>query len=504
VADISSPRGSLPLLPIAPIIVVLVGITTAVVIAVLGIARLQVSSDDAAALRADALSATLAARIEGVGPEDRAEMLGRAARRSAAEILLVDREGQILVNESFEKPTREEVQRLLARKNGDDRTALGRVRFAVRPVPVPRASISLITFVSAPSPPPGSIAMVNAVAALTALLLGIAVAVSLAYAKAARDDVDFVRRRIVDMASHESDPAGEPIPIRSLDQVGSLTAAFNLLVGRFAAAERSYRADLRQAAEGAHDRAAFLAGLSHELRTPLNAILGFTHVLESEVDGPLTDDAKESLEVIRGSGQHLKTLIDDVLDLSALETGQLKLQRRGVDVRELAEHVVREARAMVRDKPIGLNVTGWSGLYAHADPRRVRQMLTNLITNAIKATAKGWVTVTVEGRGPYVAMVVQDTGKGIPPEEQAAIFEAYRQAGDLRSRRDGTGLGLSITQRLVDMHGGTIEVSSQVGRGSTFTVCLPRLEDFEPDLASRPDITFPSGSWIPAANKETK
>jgi len=304
-----------------------------------------------------------------------------------------------------------------------------------------------------------------------------------------------VRRRIVDMARLDADPAGEPVPIRSLDQVGALTAAFNLLVARFAAAERSYRADLRQAAEGARASSAFLAGLSHELRTPMNAILGFSHVLESEVDGPLTDEARESLGIIKTSGEHLKNLIDDVLDLSALETGQLRLNRRAVDMRELAEEVVREARATVRDKPVGLSVTGHTGLMAHADARRVRQILTNLITNAIKATAEGWVTVTVEARGSFVALVVQDTGAGIPPEERAAIFQAYRQAGDLRSRRGGTGLGLSIAQRLVGMHGGTIDVVSQLGHGSIFTVCLPRLEEVDTERTSRPDYTFPSGSW---------
>jgi signal transduction histidine kinase len=376
------------------------------------------------------------------------------------------------------------------------------VRFAARAVGTPWQSFSVIVFVSAPSPPAGSTALEYSVAALTALLLGIAVAVSLAYAKAARDDVDYVRRRIVDMARPDADPAGEPVPIRSLDQVGALTAAFNLLVARFAAAERSYRADLRQAAEGARERSAFLAGLSHELRTPLNAILGFTHVLESEVDGPLSPDARESLTVIKTSGEHLKNLIDDVLDLSALETGQLRLSRRAVDMRELAEEVVREARAYVRDKPVGLSITGQAGLFAHADARRVRQVLTNLITNAIKATAEGWVMVHVEARGAFVAVVVQDTGAGIPPAERAAIFEAYRQAGDVRSRRGGTGLGLSIAQRLVGMHGGTIDVVSQVGRGSTFTVCLPRIEDVEAELTSRPDITFPSGSW--ASSKEPR
>jgi signal transduction histidine kinase len=506
----SFPRGALPLLPVAPAIVVIVGLTTALVIAVLGISQLQTSVDDAARLRAEVLAASLAARLGATATEDRPALLARAARRSgvstapaqtgpgaapaSAEILLVDRDGSILVNASPEQLTREDVKRLLA-ADGETRTALGRVRFASRALAPPNGSLSVIAFVAAPSPPPGSGALVNGVAALTALLLGIAVTVSLAYTKAARDDVDYVRRRIVDMSRPDASPSFEPVPIRSLDQVGALTAAFDLLVARFAAAERSYRADIRQAAEGARERSAFLAGLSHELRTPLNAILGFTHVLESEVDGPLTAEAREALGVIKTSGEHLKTLIDDVLDLSALETGQLRLDRRPVDVRELAEEVVREALAMVRDKPVGLSVTGAANLYAHADARRVRQMMTNLITNAIKATSQGWVTVHIEQRGNFVAFAVQDTGAGIAPEQRAAIFEAYKQAGDARSRRGGVGLGLSITQRLVGMHGGTIEVESQLGVGSRFIITLPRSDMESRDVGSRPDYTFPSGSW---------
>jgi signal transduction histidine kinase len=487
------PRSDLPLLPIAPAIVVVLGIVTALAIGLLGIAQLQTTSDDAAELRANALVATLAARLRTTAVEDRGELIGRAARRSAAEILLVDLGGQVLVNESFGAPTKEEVIALLAAREGEARTALGRARYASTPLPAPYDHLTLLSFVAAPSPPQGSIALVNAVAALTALLLGIAVAVALAFMKAARDDVDYVRQRIVDMARDDADPAGEPIPIRSLDQVGVLTAAFNLLVARFAAAERSYRADIQQASVMDRERAAFLAGLSHELRTPLNAILGFSHVLESEVDGPLSEDAREYLQVINQSGEHLRTLIDDVLDLSALETGQLRLTRRAVDTRQLADQVAREASALLDGKAIQLMVSGDPGLYAYADARRVRQIITNLISNAIKFTTEGWVVVHVEARGSFIAILVRDTGAGIPPEETAAIFEEYRQSGDLRSRRRGTGLGLAIAKRLVGMHGGTIEVTSEVGKGSTFTVCLPRStgnEETEGQRASDPSVRF--------------
>jgi len=489
-------RFVLPLLPIAPLIVGVVGLSTAVALAFLGISQLQETSDGAARLRAEALSATLAARIHHAQFEERPEIIGRAARRTAAEILLVDQNGQILVNESFGAPATDEVKRMLSAGSGEARTGLGRARFAARALNPPRAHLAVLTFVAAPNPPPGSIALVNAIAALTALLLSIAVAVALSYTKAARDDVVYVRRRIVDMARPEAAPTGEPVPIRSLDQVGVLTAAFNLLVTRFAAAERSYRADLRQAAEGDRERAAFLAGLSHELRTPLNAILGFTHVLESEVEGPLSEEARESLRIMNTSGEHLKKLIDDILDLSALETGQLKLSRAPIELRAIAEDVVREASATIWDKPLELKVSGQNGLYAFADAHRVRQILTNLIANAIKATAKGSVTVRVEARGAFAAIIVKDTGAGISPEETAAIFEAYRQSGNARSRRGGAGLGLSIAKRLVSMHGGTISLESSLGKGSTFTVCLPRPEgvarEQRDDIGHTPTLTLSS------------
>jgi signal transduction histidine kinase len=348
------------------------------------------------------------------------------------------------------------------------------VRFAVRALDPPLDQIIVLAFVSAPNPPPGYMSLFNAVTALTVLLLGVAVAVAVAFTKQLRDDVDYVRERIEVMASPDAAPSGAPIPIRSLDQVGVLTVAFNLLVTRFAAAERSYRADLGQASEMDRERSAFLAGLSHELRTPLNAILGFAHVLESEVDGPLTDEARESLEVIRTSGEHLRQLIDDILELSALETGNLQLSRGAVDVREIAEQVIREATATVADKPLRLEVTGEGRPVAFADKRRVRQIITNLVSNAVKFTARGSVTVHVSERGSFVVITVRDTGAGIPREQTAAIFEEYRQVGDAPSRRGGTGLGLAITKRLVLMHGGTIDVSSEIGRGSTFTASLPR------------------------------
>lgn len=481
--------------------VLLIGIATAFAIALIGIRQLARLTDDAAALRANAIVATLAVRLHGMSVEDQAEIAARAVRGSGMELLVVEQGGQILVDESYGAPSKAEIQRLLQAGGGETRMALGRVRFAVRALDPPQQMISVVAFVAAPSPPPGSVRLVNAVVALTVILVGVAIGVAHAFTKQVHNDVDFVRDRIVDMARPDAAPTGQQIPIRSLDQVGVLTAAFNVLMTRFAAAERTYRADLAQATDMDKERSAFLAGLSHELRTPLNAILGFAHILESEVDGPLSDDARESLEVIRTSGEHLRQLIDDILELSALETGTLQLSRSAVNVHLVAEEVVREATATVANKPLTLEVEGKTGLYAFADKRRVRQILTNLVSNATKFTMRGSVTVRIDERGSFVVLIVKDTGPGIPREQTAAIFEEYRQLGDARSR-GGTGLGLAITKRLVLMHGGTIDVTSEMDRGSTFTVTLPRCDAAQiPDGALPPD-SRDSGSYPPALRND--
>lgn len=463
----------LPLVPTAPALVLAVGIATAVAIAVLGITQLARISDDASSLRAEVTAVALAARIRSTALEDRSELLGRAARRSGSEILLVGQDGRVLVNESFGAPSAEDVTELLVAGRGTTYTKLGRVRYVVQPLAPPLEHLSVIAFTSAPSPPPGSVGVAKAVATLTALLLGVAVTVALAFTRAARDDVDYVRHRIKRMARADADPAGEPIPIRSLDQVGALTAAFNQLVARFAAAEKTYRADLLQASAIDTERSAFLAGLSHELRTPLNAILGFAHVLESEVDGPLGAEGRESLGVIRTSGEHLRALIDDILDLSAMETGSLVLSLRALDVRTAVEQVMREAAPSVRGKPVALSVTGDHGVLAYADRRRFRQVVTNLVSNAVKFTRQGWVNVHVGAHDGFALVSVRDTGTGIPKEDQRAIFEEFGQSGDVRSRRAGTGLGLAIARRLVMAHGGSIELDSAPGQGSTFVLRLP-------------------------------
>jgi signal transduction histidine kinase len=165
--------------------------------------------------------------------------------------------------------------------------------------------------------------------------------------------------------------------VRSVDR-SAATGAFNVLVERFAASEQAYRQDLAGALAYDRDRSAFLAALSHELRTPLNAILGFTEVLLSEVDGPLSHEARENLNVVRSSGEHLRSLIGDILDLSALESGELELNPSAVDALAVAEDVVREARITAQPgHPRGAVGTSRPGLGRRAP----RQIVGNLVTN---------------------------------------------------------------------------------------------------------------------------
>jgi len=466
-------RDGLPLLPAAPLIVVFVGVAVAIAVTLVGLADLRRTSDDASSLRARVIANTLAARLRVTGSEDRMEVVQGAARGTYADILLIDHYGEVVADASLGPPPRPELVRCLLAGSGVVASPLlGRTRFAVQPLGPPLEWLSVIAMVPAPLTPTEATSLAKAVAMLTALLVGAAGMVAYVFANDVRNDVRYVRHRIAEMAAADNDPAGAPIAIRALDQVGVLTAAFNQLVGRFAQAERRYREDLTFASALDGERSAFLAALSHELRTPLNGILGFADVLLSEVDGTLDEATREELGVIRASASHLRSLIDDILELSALESGGLKLRCEAVDVYAVAEEVVREQRPLAADKKLALDLLGTRGAIALADPQRLRQILGNIVGNAVKFTSRGGVRVAVENQNDEVVVHTIDTGPGIAPAERAAIFEEYAQAGDIATRRKGTGLGLAIARRLVAMHGGVIELESTLGQGSRFTFKL--------------------------------
>jgi signal transduction histidine kinase len=475
-------RRALPLLPLPPLIVIVVGLAVAVAIGIVGVDHLARASDEHAALEADLLAATMAARIAKLPPAtaggaagtERLEALQLAARRTGSEFLLLTYDGEVVLDASLGAPDRGALKKVIALGRGEAITGLGRTRFSVQPLGPPPAAPQLVAFVREPSAPEGGPAFVTALLALTTLLVGVAATVAYAVARDANEDVVFITQRVRGMAHVRTEPTGEPVPVRTIDEIGVLTGQFNALVGRFAAAERGYHENLSRAHAADRDRAAFLAAVSHELRSPLNAILGFADILATEVDGPLTQSAREEVEQIRGSGAHLLELISDILEFSALESGQLKLSRARVDLTQLAGEVVRESQGLLGDKPqVQLRLEGEPGVIADADARRVRQILTNLVGNAIKFTQAGQVVVTISKQGSYASVSVTDTGPGINAAERAMIFEEYKQASDERTRKRGTGLGLAIARRLVLMHGGTIHVESELGRGSTFRVLVP-------------------------------
>jgi signal transduction histidine kinase len=450
---------------------VVVGVLAAIFMAALGTRELGIQSDEAAALRAKLLAVTIAERLRATPEEERAALVEQAARRSGAELLLVQQSGDVVVDGTQGVPKGPQIVKLLVDGEGEAVTQLGRSRYFAASVEAAEP-LSVLAFVGAPETPFAGGSLVVSVALLATLLVGAAALVALALARDVYSDVTFVERRIAEMAQESADPAGKPVPVRSVDQVGLLAASFNVLVDRFAAAEEAYRQDLTFAQDYDKERSAFLAALSHELRTPLNAILGFTDVLLAEVDGPLSADSRENLSVIRSSGEHLRALIDDILDLSALESGELRLSSRAIDVYPIVQEVVREAGIAAGAKGLTLELFGKPAT-AYADPRRVRQIIGNVVNNAIKFTAKGSVTVRVDPRDGGVSIAIADTGPGIAPQDHEAIFREFFQTGDARRQRVGTGLGLAITRRLVQMHRGFIDLRSQLGRGSLFTIVLP-------------------------------
>jgi signal transduction histidine kinase len=219
----------------------------------------------------------------------------------------------------------------------------------------------------------------------------------------------------------------------------------------------------------------FLASMSHELRTPLNAIIGFSQVLQQKLFGDVNAKQEEYLQDILSSGNHLLSLINDVLDLSKVEAGQVELDVTELSLRESLERGV----VMVREKAatggirLSLDVADDVDVVC-GDERRLRQVVFNLLSNAVKFTPPGGtVSVAAERIGRDVCVSVTDTGSGIAPEDQERIFEEFQQTDAGAAQREGTGLGLTLSKRLIELHGGRMWVESALGKGSRFAFTLP-------------------------------
>lgn len=485
------------MLPLAPIAVAVLGLMAALAIVASGLRELQASSDEEASLRSKVLAATIASRVRTVPRSQRAAFLEDLERKIKAGLLILDqRDGRMVVSSKRINLGPAEARRLMSAGEGAHQTRQGqRVRFAVGSVPAPWGHLALVAVVEAELPADGTARMTNAIAVLSLLMLSIAVVVAYVFMRDMQSDVEFVNDRITEMAGQgETSLSGTmgvlqagALPLRSLDQVAMLTAALNILIERFTRAQEAYRENLKQAAAVDAGRSRFLAGLSHELRTPLNAILGFTHLLESEEGSRLGEEGYEAIDVIMTSGEHLKELIDDILDLSAAEMGDLKLSCSRLDVRQVVDEVLRAEGAGAANKMLEVKASGEPELFVWGDGRRLRQVLTNIVSNAVKATSSGGVflSLAVANDDDFAEVTIRDTGHGISQDVLRTIFEPYRQAGDEISRRGGAGLGLAIARRLVLLHGGEIQATSQLGQGSVFRLLLPRSEEVAQDRRAK-------------------
>ncbi len=311
---------------------------------------------------------------------------------------------------------------------------------------------------------------------------------------------DFVGR--IMKVDAEKPDAILPLPLAE-DEAGRLSATFNLWQLRFGDEMREYmrsREDLKRIDE---EKSEFLSVVSHELRTPLNTILGFSQLLIDGIEGSLTEGQIEDLRIINTSGKNLLGLINDIIDLSAIESGTIQIQAGTVDMDALSREVHQEFMGQVRGKGTTLLLEAGKGpVLAHADKRRVYQILNNLVSNAIKFTPKGTVKISLRetppasgsGRG-QVEVEVEDTGAGIPSSDMETIFSEFMQSGSASMRRKGTGLGLAISKRLLDLQGGTIRVWSEEGKGSRFTFTLqPAAEDLPPAERSGPSASAAGGA----------
>ena len=223
----------------------------------------------------------------------------------------------------------------------------------------------------------------------------------------------------------------------------------------------------------------FLANTSHELRTPLNGIIGLAESLSDGIAGKLPNAAMNNLQMIASSGRRLSSLVNDILDFSKMQKDELQLNLRQVDLYTAADIVLTLSKPLIRGKNIQLiNGIPKDCHLVQGDENRIQQILHNLIGNAIKFTEEGSVEVSAENQADKVMISIRDTGIGIPSEKHEAIFRSFEQ-GDGSSERNygGTGLGLTVTKKLVELHGGKIQLNSEVGKGSTFTFSLPKAEN---------------------------
>lgn len=244
--------------------------------------------------------------------------------------------------------------------------------------------------------------------------------------------------------------------------------------------ESEWAAENLLLARSSQHKSTFLANMSHELRTPLTSILGFSSILKQRIFGDLNPKQETYIQQIHRSGQHLLSLINDILDLSKIEAGQMALDKERIPLPTLCQESIELVQDQLDTKQLTLQFSVESGVqWLYADEVRVRQMILNLLSNAIKfSMPQGNIMVSVKKDIDRVKIAVQDEGIGMSPEQQQQLFKPFQQVdSSIDRRRQGTGLGLALTLHLAELHGGTVTCQSEEGVGSCFTLVLPEGEE---------------------------
>ena len=261
--------------------------------------------------------------------------------------------------------------------------------------------------------------------------------------------------------------------------------------GRIVELAESYEQEKIRAEQASQSKSEFLANMSHELRTPLNAINGFSDIMKKEMFGPLGDPRyREYVSDILFSGQHLLSLINDILDMSKIEAGKMTLNVETLSIDQMIQQVLRIVRGRADENRLKLHYTPAEAQDIEADPRAVKQVLLNLATNAIKFTPEGGsVTVQVDPRATGLIVHVIDTGIGISEADIARLAQPFEQIDSQHSRQhEGTGLGLALSKSLVELHGGNFGITSELGKGTTVTFTLPNTPIAQAALRSENEV----------------
>jgi two-component system, cell cycle sensor histidine kinase PleC len=238
-----------------------------------------------------------------------------------------------------------------------------------------------------------------------------------------------------------------------------------------------YSEEKTRAEDANQAKSKFLANMSHELRTPLNAIIGFSEIMESGMFGPLgTDKYREYCCDIRQSGQYLLEVINDILDMSKIEAGRIRLDAKQIELEPFLNDAMRVVSARVDDKRLSLIARIRGGISLTADPRLLKQIVLNLLSNAVKFTPEGGrITIHARATKSGVSIAIADTGIGIPKEALARLGRPFEQVeSQLTKSHQGSGLGLAIAKSLTELHQGTIRIRSTTGRGTIVLLRLPR------------------------------